>query len=87
MKGVIVRLHNRGEDWTFILDVTAQLPDGDIVFYGGGRYSELVSESGTTLSVTGGTGAFAGASGTVTIVPAEVAGEQGFMWTFDLITP
>jgi len=84
LKATVVRLHRGGEDWTFILDVTVKLDAGDLVFYGGLRNSDLFGETGAVLPVTGGTEDFAGAGGTVTIVPAEVDGEPGFMWTFDL---
>ena len=85
VRGTVVKSRGGGDDVTFILDVTAQLGSGDIVFYGGLQVSELNSDTGAVLSVIGGTGDFAGAKGTVTIVSAEVAGQEGFMWTFDLI--
>lgn len=82
MKVTIVRSHRGGEFFTIILDCTVRLSDGDIGFHGAIRTDEFGA-----LPVVGGTGVYAGATGTVTIEPAEVAGQDGFMWTFDLMTP
>ena len=87
VEATIVRSHGGGHDVTFVLDVTAQLADGDLLFHGGLRGSELETQTGAVLPVIGGTGAFVGANGTVTIQAEEVGGEQGFRWTFVLITP
>lgn len=83
-KITVVRLHKKGQDFTFILDCTVQLPGGDIVFYGGARFSELFGPDGLVFPVIGGTGPYAAAGGTVTIVPADVAGQDGAKFTFDL---
>jgi hypothetical protein len=71
-----------GEDLLFAIDCTIQLADGSITFYGGDRLG-LIAE-GITLPVNGGTGAYAGASGTVTAVHRDVAGNDGALLTFDL---
>jgi hypothetical protein len=80
MKVTIVRSHHGGQFFTIILDCTVRLSDGDIAFHGVIRTDEF-----GPLPVVGGTGAYAGATGTVTIEPAEVAGQDGYVWTFDLI--
>lgn len=71
-----------GEDALFILDCTVRLGGDAIVFYGSGRFSDLAT--GVTFAVTGGTGRYAGAAGTVRVVPGELAGETGVTMTFDL---
>jgi hypothetical protein len=52
-----------------IVWATAALPDGDITVQGGGR--EEHEDSAETLAVTGGTGKYAGARGTVVDEPLE----------------
>lgn len=49
------------EDTRFIGDATVKLADGTITIYGAGMFRQF--ESGFTASVTGGTGAYAGARG------------------------
>lgn len=82
MKVTIVRSHHGDQPFTIILDCTARLSDGHIFFHGAIRTDEFGA-----LPVVGGTGEYVGAIGTVTIEPAELAGQDGFMWTFDLLTP
>jgi hypothetical protein len=81
MEATVVRSHHGGQPFTIILDCTVRLSEGDLAFHGAIQTDEF-----GVLPVVGGTGAYAGATGTVTIEPAEVAGQAGFMWTFDLTT-
>lgn len=78
----VVRLPRGDRPFTIILDCTVRLADGNIAFHGPVRTDEFGA-----LPVVGGTGAYVGATGTVTIEPATLSGQDGFMWTFDLITP
>ena len=71
-----------GEDLLFAIDCTIQLADGSITFYGGDRLGRIAE--GITLPVNGGTGVYAGASGTVTAVHRDVAGADGALLTFEL---
>lgn len=82
----VVRLHQHGEDFTLILDCTVRLGEGENVFYGGARFSEFFGPEGAVFPVLGGTGAFSGAAGTVTIGVTAVGGEELALFTFDLIT-
>lgn len=78
----VVRLPRGDRPFTIILDCTVRLADGNIAFHGPVRTYEFGA-----LPVVGGPGAYVGATGTVTIEPATLSGQDGFMWTFDLITP
>ncbi len=71
-----------GGDPVFNIDCTIALAEGDIVFYGAGRFSELAV--GATFAVTGGTGRYAGTRGTVTIRGDSLDGTSGFTIAFDL---
>jgi hypothetical protein len=57
----------------------------DIVLYGEGRYSDIFAPGGVTAAVIGGTGTYAGASGTATFTATQNEGET--LITLDLITP
>jgi hypothetical protein len=82
----VLRVVAGGEDLDITLACTVVLPEGTIVFYGGVRFSEFLSPGGATLPVTGGTGDFELARGTVNIVLGELDGAQGATLTFDLTT-
>lgn len=69
-----------GGDAAFILDCTLHLPGGTIVFYGSEQLSHLHSR--VTYAVTGGTGRYDDAAGSVTGVTGEVAGQPGSSLTF-----
>src|SRR5207247_3737097 len=67
-----------------ILDCTVETPNGDLAFYGAVRFSEF--GAGVTLPVTGGTGAYWGARGTVTIKLGKLQGHTGAFINFDIST-
>ena len=63
-----------------ILDCTSNLTDGAITFYGSFRILDPV----VVLAVTGGTGAYAGARGTVKLEATEIGGKAGTLITFEI---
>ena len=69
-------------DFLFYLDCTVELEGGNLTFQGPGENAAL--PDGVTFSVTGGTGAYAGAGGTATVQLAEIDGQSGVTLTFDL---
>ena len=75
---------HRGKDDLFILDGTAKLEGGSIVFYGAARVSQF--ETGIAFPVTGGSGIYEHASGKVTAVTDKVSGTSGVLLSFDLAT-
>ena len=78
-------LGKKGENALGILDCTVEAPNGDLTFYGAVRLSEF--GPGVTLPVTGGTGDYWGARGTVTIKLGKLQGHSGAFVTFDITTP
>ena len=80
----VLRVIGGGEDLDVTLACTVVLPEGTIVFYGAFRFSD--AGTGVSLPVTGGTGDFELARGTVNIVGGELNGAQGATLTFDLTT-
>ena len=81
----IFKVLSGGRDLDFVYDSTLRLSGSDIVVYGEGRYSDIFTPDGVTISVVGGTGVFEGASGTATVAATENDGE--FLITIDLIAP
>ncbi|HYX79121.1 MAG TPA: hypothetical protein VE976_00795 [Actinomycetota bacterium] len=81
----ILRVRSGGEDLDFIYDSTLRFRGSDIVLYGEGRYSDIFTSEGVTVPVTGGTGIYAGASGTATFTATQNEGET--LITIDLIAP
>jgi hypothetical protein len=79
----VLRIVAGGEDFDFVYDTTIRLDDGDIVAYGEGRISSVFAPGGASVPVTGGTGAYAGAAGVLSIAATETEGE--FLITIDLI--
>jgi hypothetical protein len=71
------------DNWLGIVDCTIELPRGDLVFYGAFRFAGLAK--GATLPVTGGTGDYTGARGTVTIRLGKLGGREGGYLTFDVV--
>lgn len=71
-------------DLQVLYDSTVRLADGDVTFIGAFLLSEIVD--GVTLPVTGGTGAYELARGTVELAPADLNGRPGGTITFDLTT-
>lgn len=82
----VLRVINGEEDLDVTLACTVVVPEGTIVFYGGLRLSQVFAPGGVTLPVTGGTGDFELARGTVNIIGGELNGAQGATITFDLTT-
>jgi hypothetical protein len=80
----VLRVLANGQDFVFIIDSTLRFEDGDVVFYGTSRFSELLGPEGVTLPVTAGTGAYEGATGTVNFVATATEGE--FLVTIELAT-
>lgn len=74
-----------GADALFILDCTVRLANGNLVFYGPEQLSNI--PTGTTYSLIGGTGSYAGAEGTVEGVLDEHDGQDVFRLHFDLTRP
>src|SRR6266571_3849598 len=57
----VTRVH--GDDVDVMIECTIELPEGNILFNGTGHLADV--QSGLTVPVIGGTGRYAGASGTV----------------------
>lgn len=79
----VLRVVAGGEDFDFVYDTTIRLADGDIVAYGEGRFSTVFAPGGASVPVTGGTGAYAGAAGGLSVAATDTEGE--FLITIDLI--
>jgi len=79
----VMRLLKSG-DFVFFLDCEVRLADGNILFNGPARFSDL--DAGAVFPVTGGTGSYELARGTATGVLASVGGKDGALLTFDLTT-
>ncbi|MGH2727142.1 MAG: hypothetical protein ACRDKS_09210, partial [Actinomycetota bacterium] len=73
-----------GEDFTFYLDCTVFLPHGRIVFAGADEFSNLFGD-GLQFAITGGTGSYRRAAGTVVVSAAEVGGEPGAAIVLDVL--
>lgn len=74
-----------GGDAVFLLDCTVRLPDGTLVFSGAEQLAHL--GIGVTYAVTGGTGRYAGARGTVDGEMDETDGEEVSRLTFSFTQP
>jgi len=74
----------KGGDFVFFLDCQVELADGNILFDGSARFSDF--DAGAVFPVTGGTGAYELARGSVTGVVGSVGGEDGATLAFDLTT-
>lgn len=79
----VMRLLKSG-DFVFFLDCEVQLADGNILFNGPAKFSDF--DTGAIFPVTGGTGTYALARGTLTALSATVGGKDGATLTFDLTT-
>jgi hypothetical protein len=80
----LVKRLRGGEDNLFILDASAKLEGGRITFYGAAGLSQF--GTGVTFAVTGGSGSYELARGTVRAVYDKVGGKPGIMLTFNLET-
>ena len=65
------------DDFLFHLDCTIRLDDGSIVFGGAGDFANI-PDGGETFAVWGGTGAYADATGFVTVAPGELGTHLAF---------
>lgn len=72
-----------GDDVAGLIDCSVELPEGNILFAGSFHFANL--GSGATVPVVGGTGSYAGYTGTVTMVVAADASQTTL--TFDLAKP
>jgi hypothetical protein len=72
-----------GEDVGIVIECSIELPEGNLFFNGSGRLADAVS--GIALPVVGGTGAYAGARGTVLAVSAG-DGPPSTTLKFDITT-
>jgi hypothetical protein len=70
-------------DAQFIVDATMILNGGKISAYGPARYSRFAK--GVSFPVTGGTGIYRKADGTVRVVNARCRGKGGIRLTFNLV--
>ena len=71
-------------DFVFVIDCQVKLSAGTILFNGTGKFSGF--SSGAVFPVTGGTGSYELARGTVTGTAGSVGGKDGATLTFDLTT-
>jgi hypothetical protein len=74
----------RSGDFVFMLDCQVRLETGTILFNGTARFGDF--RSGAVFPVTGGTGAYELARGTVTATLGRFAGKRGATLAFDLTT-
>jgi allene oxide cyclase-like protein len=72
-------------DVEFLLDETIRLAGGDVQLSGVARFGQFFEPGGVTLPVTGGTGDYVGATGTVNATATETEG--AFLVTIDLVAP
>ena len=76
----------KDDDDILTVHCSVVLPSGTIAFYGRVDYAAANTPSGASLPVTGGTGDYELARGTVNIVFDTLNGDSGSMLTFDLTT-
>ncbi len=67
------------------IDCEAGLAGGSITFAGGERMADIMEGSGATLSVTGGTGAYRDATGTVKVTHKDRDGQATVDFDFDVV--
>lgn len=72
------------DDAIFIVDGTWSLADGSLTAYGSAKFSDL--EAGGTFVVTGGTGAYEQARGSVTVTLTQMGGTEGATLAFHVFT-
>ncbi len=64
--------------------LTATFPEGQLTVAGSMLFRRVLSRTGATLAITGGTGAYSDAGGSVTMHARKIRGDDGFMFTFDI---
>jgi hypothetical protein len=79
----VMRLLKSG-DFVFMIDCQVTLADGTILFAGTARFGDF--GTGAVFPVTGGTGAYELARGTVTATFGQLDGKDGATLAFDLTT-
>lgn len=79
----VMRLLKSG-DFVFMIDCQVKLADGTILFHGTAWFRDF--EAGAIFPVTGGTGAYELARGTVTATFGRLDGRDGATLVFDLTT-
>lgn len=72
-----------GEDLLAYIDCEVRLGPGKVLLAGAARFSQILGD-GARFEVTGGTGGYSGATGTVTLKGEERDGVQTFNLDFDL---
>jgi hypothetical protein len=77
----VVTITRAGDDPTAMIECSVELPAG-IVFFNGAAHLADVG-TGAVVPVTGGTGQYAGASGTVTMIGAADGSSTTLKFTFD----
>ena len=70
-------------DGHFVADVTTNLPQGKLMIYGSSKFSNF--EKGVRFAITGGTGAYAGARGSVVVREAKCRGARGTRVTYSIV--
>ncbi|HEX2030982.1 MAG TPA: hypothetical protein VHL78_06245 [Actinomycetota bacterium] len=83
-KVTIVR-NNASGNAEFIIDCTLKLEAGQVVFYGASRFFRLVD--GDVFPITGGSGAYDGAAGSLVMQFSEVDGQSGTRLDLEFVTP
>jgi hypothetical protein len=71
-------------DAIFSINALFEFPDGKLSVYVGGRFSDF--EEGTRFPITGGTGTFEGATGSVRIKNHPCDGKSGISFHFHVTT-
>ena len=66
------------------LTLTATFPEGQLSVVGSLPFRQTLRTAGATLPITGGTRAYRGASGTVTIRARKLGRDDGFLFDFDI---
>jgi hypothetical protein len=70
-------------DGYYIADVTLNLPKGKLMAYGSSKLSNF--EKGARFAITGGTGSYARARGTVSVRIAKCNGARGTRTTYSIV--
>jgi hypothetical protein len=80
-----VRVFPKARDGLVIVDATVILPEGRLVWHGTARFSQF--NEGIDFAVTGGTGEFRDATGSVTVKNGRVGDVRGRLLTFSVKVP
>lgn len=66
------------------MTATVTFRDGQLTLVGSLPFERTLSEAGAILPITGGTGAYAHATGTATMHARTIGQDEGFLFTFDI---